>query len=261
MPQPSPSFLSGHPITPGTPGRPMGRAVGSSLLIHGALVLLLMWGGFRAAQVVEEQKPINVVYLPDPGPGGGGGGNPGPLTPARPAIPKPSPPQPVPLVQPTSLPEPLPDPTLIASTATSLTDLIRSNSLGTVSLGIAGGGRGTGVGPGKGPGAGPGEGGNSGGGPMRPGNGCSLPDPIRQPHPNYTTGAMAAKIQGDVALEVVVRKDGTVGDVHVVRSLDPYQGLDAEAVRTAKAWTFRPATCAGSAVDMIVSIVLEFRLH
>ena len=260
MPQPSPHFLAGPPPPPGVPARPMGRAVGSSLLIHGLLVLVLMWGGFHAAQVVEEQKPIDVVYLPDPGPAGGGGGNPGPLTPARPSIPKASPPQPVPLVQPTSLPQPLPDPTLIAST-TSLTDLIRSNGLGTVSLGDTGGGRGAGDGIGKGPGAGRGDGGNSGGGPMRPGNGCSLPSPIRQPHPNYTTGAMAAKIQGDVSLEVVVRKDGTVGDVRVVRSLDPYQGLDAEAVRTAKAWTFRPATCAGSAVDMIVSIVLEFRLH
>jgi len=31
---------------------------------------------------------------------------------------------------------------------------------------------------------------------------------------------MRAKIQGDVELEAVVRPDGTVGDVRVVKSLD-----------------------------------------
>jgi protein TonB len=79
--------------------------------------------------------------------------------------------------------------------------------------------------------------------------------------PTYTGEGMKAKIQGDVTMEAVVRKDGTVGDVRVVGSLDRTYGLDEAAVKAAKAWVFHPATCQGAAVDMIVTITLEFRLH
>jgi TonB family protein len=263
MPAPRPDLTGGSlRDANATPNRPIGRALGSSLLIHGVLVLLLIWGGFHAAQVVEEQqKAINVVYLPDPGPGGGGGGNLGPRTPARPSIPRVSPPQPVPVVQPTSLPQPPPDPTLAASMTTSLSDLMRSNGQGLLNFGATGGGRGTGDGLGLGPGVGRGDGGNAGGGPVRPGNGCTVPEALRQPHPNYTEAAMAAKVQGEVSLEIVVLKDGTVGDVRIVHSLDPVRGLDAEAIRSAMGWRVRPAACKGIPVVMIVSLVLDFHLH
>jgi protein TonB len=231
-------------------------------VIHGLLLLAFMWGGFRAAKVVEDAPtPINVVYLPDPGPGGGGGGNPAPPAPARPSIPRATPPPPVPLIEPTSIPTPQPDPIIHASVMSNLADLIPSSGATGLSLGPSGGGRGPGVGPGNGPGLGPGSGGSSGGGPMRYGNGCMPASPIRQPQPAYTTTAMSAKVQGDVKMEVVVRKDGTVGDVRVVQSLDRVYGLDAEAIRTAKLWTFRPASCQGTPVDMLVELVLEFRIH
>jgi protein TonB len=248
--------------TPVVPGRRFGRAASGSLVAHLALALLLIWGGFHAAQVVEQApSPINVVYLPAPGPGGGGGGNPAPPAPTRLDVPRPRPFEPVPTVQPAVLPTPPPDPTLNATITTSLDDLLRSNGLGAVSLGPSGGGLGPGVGPGRGPGIGPGHDGNFGGDAARPGNGCVVPQPLGQPRPNYTADAMRAKLQGDVYVEVVVRKDGTVGDVRVTQSLDPAHGLDAEAIKAAKSWTFRAATCQGRPVDMVVTLILEFRLH
>jgi TonB family protein len=72
---------------------------------------------------------------------------------------------------------------------------------------------------------------------------------------------MQAKITGDVLLEVVVLANGTVGSARVLRSLDRRHGLDDEAVRTAKLWRFKPATVAGTPVDTIVQIVLEFRIY
>lgn len=245
----------------GIPPRRVGRAVGGSLVVHAVLLLLFIWAGFRAATVVEQAPaPIDVVYLPDPGPGGGGGGNPSPVSPAKLVTTRP---QPTPSVQPAVLPEPQPQPapTLTASVTTSLDDLLASNGVGRVNLGPSGGGGGTGAGPAHGPGVGPGEGGNSGGGPVRPGNGCDPPQLLQQPGPRYTSDAMRAKIQGDVQIEAIVRKDGTVGDTRVQHSLDAVFGLDQEAIRTAKTWTFRPATCHGQPVDMIVTLVLEFRLH
>lgn len=79
--------------------------------------------------------------------------------------------------------------------------------------------------------------------------------------PRYTGDAMRAKIQGDVELEAVVLPGGTVGDVRVVKSLDARFGLDREAIRAAKLWTFGPATLNGGPVPAVVGIVLSFRLH
>ena len=246
---------------PSAPRRPVGRAVSGSIVVHALMFVFLLWTGFHAAKVIEQTPPaIDVIYLPDPGPGGGGGGNPAPVVPARLATPRP---EPVPVVQPAVLPEPQPQPrpTLNAAVTTDLNELMRSNGLGHLDLGPAGGGLGNGPGPGRGPGLGPGDGGNSGGGPVRPGNGCDPPTVVLQPGPRYTSDAMRAKIQGDVHVEAVVRKDGSVGDLRIVRSLDAVFGLDQEALRAAKTWTFRAATCHGQPVDMFVTLVLEFRLH
>jgi protein TonB len=245
------------------PARRFGRAVSGSLLIHAALLLFLMWAGFRAAQVVEQPPDrVDLVYLSQAGPGGGGGGNPAPAAPTRLSVPRSQPPPPVPTVQPTAFAQPLPDPTLTAPVTTNLSDFMRSNGLSATTLGVSGGGlRGTGPGPGAGDGVDRGTGSNFGGRAARPGNGCASPQPVVQAKPNYTSDAMRAKIQGDVTLDVVVRKDGTVGDLRIAQSLDRVHGLDQEALKAAKAWTFRPATCKGDPVDMIVSLILEFRLH
>ena len=59
--------------------------------------------------------------------------------------------------------------------------------------------------------------------------------------PQYTSDAMRAKVQGTVLLECVVRPDGSVGDVQVVRSLDPTFGLDQQAVPPPSSGALRPA--------------------
>jgi protein TonB len=84
---------------------------------------------------------------------------------------------------------------------------------------------------------------------------------LRQVRPQYTSEAMHAKIQGRVLLEALVLPDGTVGDVRVARSLDAVFGLDKEAIKAVKAWTFAPATRAGMPIPMWVSVELTFTLR
>jgi len=55
-----------------------------------------------------------------------------------------------------------------------------------------------------------------------------------------------------------VLTDGTVGDVKVTKPLDP--GLDAEAVRTVRQWTFAPGTKDGQAVPVQVMVEMTFTL-
>jgi protein TonB len=85
--------------------------------------------------------------------------------------------------------------------------------------------------------------------------------PLLEVQPKYTTEAMMAKIQGSVRLSVVVRADGTVGDVRVLDSLDTRFGLDARAIEAARAWRFKPGMRQGRPVDVQVTLILDFRLH
>ena len=124
----------------------------------------------------------------------------------------------------------------------------------------SGGGRNGGDGAGERPGRGPGTGGGEDGG-FGPGTGVTAPRVIREVKPQYTANAMNARIQGTVRLECVVRSDGRVGRVRVLRSLDPMFGLDREAVDAARQWVFTPATRAGTPVDVVVTIELLFTLR
>ena len=77
--------------------------------------------------------------------------------------------------------------------------------------------------------------------------------------PRYTAAAMRQQIQGNVALEVVVSREGIPVAIRVTRSLDP--GLDEEAVIAAREWRFTPARVGDLPVDVIVTILLDFNIR
>jgi len=80
--------------------------------------------------------------------------------------------------------------------------------------------------------------------------------------PFYPPAAMREKIEGEVQIEAVVREDGTVGEVRVIKSLDTKFGLDDSAVAAVKAWVFKPGHFSdGLPVPVICLMVMEFRLH
>lgn len=94
----------------------------------------------------------------------------------------------------------------------------------------------------------------------RPGDGVTLPAILKSAKPNYTHEAMQQRIEGTVTLDTVVRADGGVGDVTVVKSLDSVYGLDNEAVKAVKQWAFKPGTKDGKPVAVLVRVELSFRL-
>jgi protein TonB len=89
----------------------------------------------------------------------------------------------------------------------------------------------------------------------------TLPRVLHEERPQYTSDAMRAKVQGTVLLQCVVRPDGTVGDVQVVRSLDSTFGLDQQAMNAARKWRFSPGMRLGEAVPVVITIELTFTLR
>jgi TonB family protein len=93
-----------------------------------------------------------------------------------------------------------------------------------------------------------------------PGKDVTTPVLVHEVKPNYTREAMQAKIQGGIKLEAIVLKDGTVGDVKVLQSLDTVHGLDEEAIKTMKQWRFKPGTKDNKPVDVQVEVEMTFTL-
>ena len=93
------------------------------------------------------------------------------------------------------------------------------------------------------------------------GSGVTMPSVLREVKPSYTAEAMRAKVQGAVMVEAIVREDGSVGQVRIVRSLDRTFGLDEEALKAVKNWRFSPGKRQGKNVAVIVEIELTFTLR
>jgi TonB family protein len=134
-----------------------------------------------------------------------------------------------------------------------------SDSRGQGAHGGVGAGSGSGVGDGEGAGVGDGSGGGTGGGVYRPGSGIEPPRLLREVKPDYTEEARLRRLEGEVILEIVVRRDGTVGDITVVRALAG--GLNERAMQAVRQWRFAPARRAGTPVDVIVEVAVEFKLR
>jgi TonB family protein len=187
-----------------------------------------------------------------------------------PKRPKPSP---APVVAPKPVerePEPLPSNVLVAPVVASASDardregVVQhgqgdADSQGPGTGGGAGTGHGTGSGEGLGSGIGDGSGGGTGGGPYRPGSGVEPPRLLREVKAQYTDEARRRSVSGDVILEIVVRRDGTVGDVTILQGLGA--GLDRRAVDAVRQWRFDPATRKGVPVDVVVEVAVEFMLR
>jgi TonB family protein len=256
--------------------------VGASVLTHLAMlaiaIIVVRYLPEPSAAVLEppDENP-DLIWLAQPGPGGGGGGggNKTPEPPRKaelpgkekisvPVLKKPEFVEPKPNEPP---PEELNIPAKsLASAEQQLAGVLQSANLATSSQGEgsgggAGNGTGTGIGSGTGSGLGDGRGGGTGGGAYRPGSGINLPRVLKEVKPQYTADAMRAKVQGVVWLECIVQTDGSVGDVRIIRSLDPVFGLDQEAIKAARQWRFVPGTKQGEPVPVIISIELTFSLR
>jgi TonB family protein len=84
------------------------------------------------------------------------------------------------------------------------------------------------------------------------------PSPLRKVDPKYFPEAIEDKAEGKVRLLAVIRKDGKVDVLEVVRSVD--KRLDQSAQDALAKWEFEPATRNGRPVDVDAIFEIPFRL-
>jgi protein TonB len=84
------------------------------------------------------------------------------------------------------------------------------------------------------------------------------PVAVRKVDPGYPADARRDKIEGTVFLYVLIRPDGSVENVHVVRSV--HAAIDQRAVEAFQSWRFDPGRKNGSPVALEVVVEIPFRL-
>ena len=112
------------------------------------------------------------------------------------------------------------------------------------------------------PGTGPGDPGGGEGIYQQGTPGLTPPQlvPSTRALPKYPDLPRRAGIQGTVILLVVVEKDGTVGEIEVVRSPEQRWGFDLAAIDAVKQWRYQPALLGAVPVAAYITVMVEFTL-
>lgn len=82
---------------------------------------------------------------------------------------------------------------------------------------------------------------------------------IREVKPTYPPLAVAAEMEGNVVLEFVVRRDGSVADVEVLRSV--HRLLDGAAVEAVRQYGYKPGLRNGAPDAFRVQVTVSFKLQ
>jgi TonB family protein len=85
----------------------------------------------------------------------------------------------------------------------------------------------------------------------------NAPLALRKVDPRYPQDMVQDHVEGEVILYGVIRQDGSVDSIQLVRGVDPQ--LDANAIEAFAQWKFQPATKEGQPVDLEAIVYIPFR--
>jgi len=244
-------------------------AVGTSIVVNGSIVALLLFLGIK--HYIDPKKNDVVVnhievteFIPPKAAqnigGGGGQGNHQEETPKG-HLPKIEPVHP-PVIQKNIV---APEPTIDIQKDLIIPDDPKLPNIGlhnspNVKFSAGGYGSGGGIGSGHGAGVGPGEGANIGGGLYKVGGAVSEPKLIFAPEAEFSDEARRAKYQGIVVVQVIVDAQGNPQNPRVVRPLG--MGLDEKALEAIKKYRFKPSMKDGKTpVPVLIAISIDFHLY
>jgi TonB family protein len=81
---------------------------------------------------------------------------------------------------------------------------------------------------------------------------------VSAPQPSYPTLATLTRTQGNVVMQAVISKDGTVEELRVIKGHRLLRGAAKNAVRN---WRYRPYKIGGVPVDVATTVSVDFSLH
>jgi len=97
-------------------------------------------------------------------------------------------------------------------------------------------------------------------GPYRPGMGVTPPRLIYKVTPQYPKIAVDSGVKGSVELEIIVKADGSVGDIKVLDLPREDLDFDLAAIEAVQQWKFLPGRFQGQPVDVVAIITVNFKM-
>lgn len=85
----------------------------------------------------------------------------------------------------------------------------------------------------------------------------SGPVPVRKVDPKYPPTLIHSHVEGEVVLYAIIRRDGSVDSIQLLKGVDPQ--LDQNAMEAFTRWKFLPATRGGVPVDLEAVVHIPFR--
>jgi protein TonB len=225
------------------------------IAIHAVFVGILIISSVWSVTYIEE-PPLQVTLFAAPPP------PPPAARPARtPQAQQAQQPKPQPQVQAEVAPITIPEytPEILPAETVSEADVVQGVE-GGIDWGVEGGVEG-GV-PGGIPGGIPGgvPGGIPGGGPVRVETvGGTPPKPLAPIQCMYPEAARRLRLEGIVILEAIILKDGTVGSIRTLRSLNEL--LDQAAMDCLRSYRFEPGKINGRPVDSYYVLTVRYTLQ
>src|SRR6266446_367969 len=84
------------------------------------------------------------------------------------------------------------------------------------------------------------------------------PEPLQKVDPKYPPTLISERVAGEVILYAVIRRDGSVDSIQLVRGID--EQLDANAINALRQWKFRPGAKQGIPIELEAIVHIPFRL-
>jgi TonB family protein len=84
------------------------------------------------------------------------------------------------------------------------------------------------------------------------------PAPLKKIDPKYPPTLISDRVEGEVILYAVIRRDGSVDSIQLVHGID--EQLDANAMEALSQWKFHPASKEGEPVELEAIVHIPFHL-
>jgi TonB family protein len=92
----------------------------------------------------------------------------------------------------------------------------------------------------------------------QPGGDVKSPKLVHYVEPAFSSSSKEAFVEGVVRISAVVKSDGVPSDIHISKGLNSEE--DQKAMEAVGKWRFRPGTKNGQAVNVRVTVEVEFHL-
>jgi TonB family protein len=87
------------------------------------------------------------------------------------------------------------------------------------------------------------------------------PSVIAKTTPRYPEAAQRDGVEADLLFEVLLRPDGTIGDLCLMHSTRPGMGFEDSAAESIRGWRYQPARLQGTPIEFPFTVFVSFRLH